>query len=467
MLKEVPLGEFQPDLAPSHSNHLTVAKNVRATANGYGPVGSFQAITSSADEALLGAGSFAASTGDYTLLAATGTKLRKYDASWTDVLSVTTSQPWRFAQFGDNVVYANGGQLGRYQLIPATAGVITDAPVGAIDVATVRDFVMALTSDNQAVWSGFNDCTAWTAGEDQSDFQPLLDGGPAVRILGGEYAIILQKNTIRRVSYAGPPVIFQFDVISPEVGCMAAGSVTQLGRLVFFLSERGFEMCDGQEVTPISDEKLNRWFFDRYSRSDISNMSASINPRTPEVWFAMPGTPGMILIYNWLLKRWTYLELDVAHIFYGLTAAVALETLDTFYPSGLDSIPLSLDDAAFAGGNPVLMISDSSHVIGSLTGAAMEATVRQENIELTPGMRSRVRNLRPVTDATNASATVNAKMRAGDGEDVVSASAMRSNGKMPIRANGRYLDTTLTIPAEEHWSYLQGCEYEFEAGDGR
>src|SRR6185369_15289408 len=110
----------------------------------------------------------------------------------------------------------------------------------------------------------------------QSDFQPLLDGGPFVRIVGGEYAIVLQKNTIRRVTYVGPPVIFQFDVISPEVGCLAAGSVANVGRLIFFLSERGFEMCDGETVTPIADEKINRWFFLRFSRSDIGNMWAAI-----------------------------------------------------------------------------------------------------------------------------------------------------------------------------------------------
>jgi hypothetical protein len=58
-------------------------------------------------------------------------------------------------------------------------------------------------------------------------------------------------------------------------------------------------------------------------------------------------------------------------------------------------------------------------------------------------------------------------MRAGDAESIVSAASMRSNGKMPIRANGRYVNLALTIPAGETWSYVQGCEYEFEAGDGR
>jgi hypothetical protein len=44
---------------------------------------------------------------------------------------------------------------------------------------------------------------------------------------------------------------------------------------------------------------------------------------------------------------------------------------------------------------------------------------------------------------------------------------MRTNGKMPVRSNGRYNDITMTIPAGELWTDIQGVECEFEAGDGR
>jgi hypothetical protein len=466
MLKDVPFPEWGPDNAET-GQFLAVAKNVVPTANGYAPVGAFQSITGSVGAAVVGAGSFASSTGSYTLLAATSAKLRKYDTSWSDVLTVTTAARWYFAQFGDNICYANGGALGRYQLGAGTAAAISGAPSNAIDVATVRDFVMCLTADNQAVWSAFNDCTGWTAGTNQSDFQPLLDGGPAQRIIGGEYAIILQKNAIRRVTYVSPPVIFQFDVISPEVGCMAPGSVANVGRLIFFLSERGFEMSDGESVTPIADEKFNRWFFSSYSRSDIANMWAAINPRAPEVYWVMPGTPGLAIVYNWVLKKASTIEVDVTAIFSGLTSATSLEAVDTLYPSGIDSVPVSLDDASLSGGNPVLMVVDGSNNVGSLTGSPLQASVGLRNIELTPGRRSRLRNLRPDTDATTASAALIARMRSGDTGTEASTGSMRTNGNLPVRANGRYFDSTLTIPSGTAWTYLQGCEYEFESGDAR
>lgn len=469
MLKEIPFGAWTPDLAPSKSNHVIEAWNVYPTSNGYAPVPGFEQIAPTLGAALVGGGSFASSTGVYTLLAATAAKLRKYTShAWSDVLTpITTSKRWYFAQFGDNIVYANGGALGKYDLLTGAAANISGAPSNAIDVATVGDFVMAALDDSQIQWSSFNDCTAWTPGTNQADIQPLLDGGPAVRIVGGQYGIVFQTNCIRRIQYTGQPDIwFQIDKISPEIGCMAGGSVAYTGRLIFFLSERGFEMCDGENVAPIADEKFNRWFFANFSRSDIAQMWSAIDPRNAFVLWAMPGNPGLIIAYSWTLKRGTAILVDNSALLTGLTEAVSIDELDSIY-GDIDAVPISIDDPSLAGGNPVLMIVNNDFEIGALTGASLEATIRQDNIELTPGRRSRVRSYRPITDATSATVSINAKMKAGDAEARVATSEMRENGKMPIRANGRFLDTRLTIPAGHTWSYVQGGEYEFEPGDGR
>jgi hypothetical protein len=58
-------------------------------------------------------------------------------------------------------------------------------------------------------------------------------------------------------------------------------------------------------------------------------------------------------------------------------------------------------------------------------------------------------------------------MRSGDTGTEASTGSMRTNGNLPVRANGRFFDSTLTIPSGAAWTYLQGCEYEFESGDAR
>lgn len=465
MLKAYPFLEWLPDIAPSGT--VTIATNVRPIANGYAPVQDFQAVTAGLGATFTGGAAFVGSDGNSTLLSATAAKLRKYSAGWTDIATLATTKRWRFAQFGDSVPFANGGTLGVYDLIAGTVSTPTDAPA-AIDVFRVRDFVMALTTDNAAQWCQFNNAGVWTTGANQADKQPLL-GGQGVAGVGGEFGLILRKNGIDRVTYVGSTndIIFQFDEITAEFGCMAQGSVANTDKLTFFLSERGFALCDGETVIPIAEEKFNRWFFSTYAREEIANIWAAIDPRYSLVLWAMPGTPGRIILYNWVLKRGAVLEMNVTAMFTGFTSNISLDALDALYPSGLDSIPISLDDASLAGGNPLLLVVDDTNTLGTLNGANMAATLRLANVEPTPGRRSRVRTLRPVSDATNATATINARMRAGDAEGVVSASTMRGSGRMPIRSNGRYNDVTITIPAGEAWSYIQGVELEFEAGDNR
>jgi hypothetical protein len=467
VLKAYPFSEWRPDLAPT--NQCTLAQNVYPIANGYGPVKDFQAVTSALDGAFVGGAAFIGSDGNATLLSATATDLNKYSGSWSSVLAIATTSRWRFAQFGNNVLYANGGTLGSYDLIAGTTSTPVDAPT-AIDVFRVRDFVMAITDQNEAQWCQFNDSGTWTGGTNQADTQPIL-GGQAVAGVGGEYGVILRKNGIDRVTYVGEvgtlDVIFQFDEVSAEVGCMAQGSVANHGRLVFFLSERGFEMFDGEAVTPIADEKFNRWFFGTYSRSEIDNIWAAIDPQRTLVLWAMPASPGRIIAYNWTLKRGAVISVDVAALFTGFTSNTSLDALDAIYPGGLDSIPISLDDASLSGGSPLLLIVDSTNTLGTLAGSAMEAMLVQSNIEPVPAKRTRIRSVRPITDATNASLTIDARMRVGDAEAKVSAATMRDNGKMPVRSNGRYNTISLTIPAGEVWTYVQGVECEFEAGDGR
>jgi hypothetical protein len=462
--KALPLGEWIPD----NPGGLQIARNVRAIANGYAPIKAPQAATTALAAAFNGGGAFIDSSGGSTLLAATASNLYRYTTTWGSLSALASSQVVRFAQFGDHVILANGGTAKSYSLTGATVSTPTDAPT-LIDVAQTRDFVMGITTDNALQWCQFNNSSVWTTGSNQADKQPSL-WGQLRRIVGGEYMVAITDRAVVRGTYVGVEggldIIWQFDEISAETGCMAAGSVCNVGRLIFFLSERGFMMCDGNEVTPIADEKFNRWFFDTYSRAEISGIWAAIDPRYSLALWAMPGNPGRIIAYNWVLKRATTIEIDVQGIFTGYTAGIPLDSLDAIY-GNLDAIPISLDDPSLAGGNPILLVAGSDYVLSALTGDNLEALFRVEEIEPTPGRRSRIRTIRPVTDATSATATIDARLRIGDTEGVRSASSMRSNGKLPIRSNGRYNTLELTVPDAHDWSFIEGFELEWEAGDSR
>lgn len=415
-------------------------------------------------------GASTAGTVPSTNSATTANLCRYSGSSWSVVYSATTTGRYRFAQFGDNIIIANGGALLSYGLLTGTAAAISGAPT-ATDVATVRDYVVVLGPNGNQLdvrWSQFNNSSAWTEGVNGADDQPLLSGGKGVAIVGGEYGIVLQRNAIKRMSPSGDPVlIFEFDEISSEIGCMAQGSVAAVGKMIFFLSERGFMMCDGQAVTPIGEEKFNRWFFDTYSRADIAGMYSAIDPRRCLVMWAMPGSPGRILAYNWELERAATIETGITGIFTGFTANTSLDAVDALYPGGLDAIPISLDDASLSGGNPLLLIANESSAVGTLNGTTLDALFRLENIEPTKGRRSRIRSLKPIGDMVAATATIDSRQRPGDPENSVTASGLRPSGIMPIRTNGRYSDITLGVPAGATWTFAQGIELEFEPGETR
>ena len=467
MRKLVEFGPLLPDLPPA--GQLVGAENVFATPNGYGPVGAVQTFAPPLT-GWSGGGAFVGSDGVSSLLSGTSTNLYRFSSgAWTSVLA-TSAARWRFAQFGDNVIAVNGGAPVTYDLTTGTAAVLGGSPPASDMVVTIRDFVVVAGNPAAILtvtWSGNNDSTEWTPGTDESDSQQMLDGGEVMGLAGGEYGVVLQRNAIKRMTYEGPPIGFRFDEISSNVGCMAKGSVVQAGRLVFFLSERGFMLCDGNEARPIGSEKIDRTFFDRYAREDITTgIYAAVDPRRYTVMWAMPGVPGMIWAYNWILDRWTTISADLTGVFSGFTANVSIEGVDILYPGGIDTVPGSLDDPQFSGGNPLLLVVDAVGAIGTLSGDNMAARFSVADMELAQG-RSRVRMIRPVTDATAVSCTMDTRARAGDLSEVRTSGSMRASGDVPIRANGRTFKLGLEIPAGQIWSYVQGSVVEFEAAGER
>lgn len=470
MLKRYSYGEWRPDLAPSDGT-LDIAKNVLPSANGYRPAKSFAAITPALPEPFAGGAAYVSSTGETSFLAGTSNKLLRFSgADWAVLLTALSVEAWRFTQYGDLVIAVNGGAPQKYSLLDGTASLLGGDPPPADMVATVRDFVVVAGNpdDRQTVtWSAFNNAEGWTSGTDQSDFQQMLSGGEVTGLAGGEYGIILQRDRIVRMTYTGGDTIFQFDEVASNVGCMSKGSVAQAGKLVFFLSERGFMVTSGAEPTPIGAEKIDRTFFGRYSRDDIKRIKAAVDPRTTTVVWSMPGSPGTVWAYNWTLERWTTVEVGVSGVFTGFTANVSLEALDLLYPGGVDTVPFSLDDLRLAGGNPLLLVANAAGVIGVLNGPNMAATFALARQEPIPGRNARARLARPITDAINGTVFLDSRRRAGDVESVVFSSDVRGNGDVPLRANGRHIEITHVIPAGETWTYATGIDLTVEPAGAR
>lgn len=464
------LGEFKPDLPPA--GQLTVCTNALPTSAGYGSVGSFVSFTP-ALAGITGGAAFVSSQGTTAFLAGTATDLYRYSGvSWASVLSGQTAKRWRFAQYGDNAIGVNGGPPVNFKLNQGTAALLAGQPPNSDMVAVVGDFAVVAgdpANIDTVTWSGLNNSEQWpatsTPDKNQSDSQQMLDGGEVMGLASGEYGVVLQRQAIKRMTYQGGDVIFAFGTISSNIGCMAKGSVAQAGRLVFFLSERGFYYTDGaSEPVPIGFEKIDATFFATYSRQDIeTGIYAAVDPRRNLVIWSMPGNPGKLWCYNYQVQRWSVVSVNVSLVFSGFSPNVSLDAIDARY-GNLDATPVSLDDPVLAGGNPLFLLADQMGDVGLLSGAALDAVFTWTRANLTPG-RARIRSATPATDAKSVIVSVKGRARASDLGYAVSSAAMRANGSIPLRINGQQFEFTMTVQAP--WTYAQGMRVDFETGGAR
>lgn len=450
-------------------NVLTIADNVLAFQTGYGPVGSFSAVSSTLGDDFKGGASFISTGGAAYLLAGGSSSLRRLTAGmWTSVVSgLSVTGRWKFVQVGNYAVAVNGSNDTRQvDLATATQSIVTDAP-GGVDIAVVGGHVFIAQPDGaqlDVAWSALNDREGWTPGVDQSGQETMLTGGEVMGLAGGEYGVVLQRERLVRIDLTGEadtPV--SFNEITTNYGCASTASIVQAGRSVFFLSDRGFmTLEDGQALRPIGNEKFDRHFRDTVQRGDWEKLWTAVDPRRTLVMWGIPGSPGRVWVYNWALDRATSMVLPFEGFFSGYENSISLEELDALFPDGLESIPYSLDDPRFEGGTPSLyFVQDNA--VGLLAGPPLEAKLEQGTFAAGDGMRFRLRGVWPEINATSGvTARFEGRQRMGDTADEASNGNMQESGRIPLRVTGKYFVPRFTVAAGTDWSIFTGYQVEGE-----
>lgn len=448
-----------------------MANNVYPKTDGYGPLSGFTAFSGALGASFLGGQSFIATDSQSSLLVGTDAGLLKYaGSSWTTLVSsMTVTDHWDFAQFGDYAIGVNGSVTKVVDLTTAAASTLTGAPAGKC-IGVVGDYVVIgqAAGDLLGIYtSAFNDHTDWDYATSTATYQPMLTGGEVMGIASGEYGVILQRQRIVRMSRTGDVnAPFAYDDISTNIGCASKGSVAQHGNRVFFLSDAGFKcLVAGQEpILNIGSEKVDRTFISEVARDDWEQIFTAVDPQSKVVIWCVPG--GKLWIYNWELDRWTTATPNVEGVFSGFTTSTDLETLSVSYPD-LDAMTISLDDPRWSGGNPRLY-AVQSQAVGTFYGDRLEATLELSFNEFVPGRNARIRAIRPITDAVSGhTITLDCRARIGDAENLKTASTIRTSGIMPVRASGRYIRPKWTVAAGTDWGFAQALEFEMEAGGER
>ena len=521
--------EWLPD-QPSILDSVSEANNVIPLAVGYGPFKSAVNYSGTATEDLNNC--FAAKLdNDVFIFAGGATKLFKVDN--TDLFLVDESKAggytgtnrWQFLQFGNLALASNGSEkIQAYDVNSSTAfaDASSDAPIAKY-ITAVRDFVVAAnigagTTPNKVQWSGINDASTWTTtATSQSDFQLLPDGGDITGIVGGEFGIVFLEKAIVRMSYIGSPLIFQFDTISRNVGCIEGNSIAQYSGTAYFLSDDGFYATNGQTLTGIGSEKVDRYFFNNANIGDIDSISAAVDPeRNLVIWNYTNVSGGRsLLIYNFETQKWCEADTDVDYLSTLTTAGATLDGLDSAYNvtagsftigkqytirsvgntnfqaigavadtvgvlftatgvgSGtgvaidmaasaaalktVDTLVTTLDDRLYKGGKFLFGGVRDTRII-TFTGTNATGSIITNDLEY--GYNSVVTLIRPSVDNGSANIQVASRRMLDDTITYGSSVSASQEDRCSVRSAGRYHRVALT-PTGANWSSAIGIDIDY------
>jgi len=468
-------GDWLPDQPAVASEGLSKADGVAAIAGGYAPIAGFAPMKNGTLAArCIGAGGYRHADAPY-LFAATTSNIYSYSTSgYTSLasgLAGARDLGVRFCPYGAFMLATNGTDpIKRFD--PASPGTMTSlggSPPTARYLGVVRGFVVAGYAGGSGLrvaWSDNGNSASWApGGASEAGQYDMAGGGDVTGIVGGEYGLVFQEDRILRMTYTADDTVWQFDEIVTDAGCAAPKSLASWGKTSFFWSNRGFMTCDGVSVQAIGDEKVDRTFRSLIDRGYFGAMSAAVDPTRALYIIAVPSADPVtsVFLYNYAEGRWTTATLTSEFLFSALSLSSSVEDLDSVYPS-IDADGLTLDGAALRGGVPSIMLFDGTHRLGTLSGPPIAATITDATRELAPGRRSRIRNIRPLTDAAAAAVTVAGANRRGDAMAETRYPQPQANGAFRCRENWNLTRVTLSIPAGTGWTYAQGYDADAMAG---
>lgn len=473
MATTIDFGEWMPDQA-GVTGAIQEAYNVVPQAIGYAPLPNAVDLSGAASETLTNV--FATKYGGTTTLFAAGTtKLFKFDSTDLSLDNVsksggyTTADRFYFVQFGQRLIAANGNsKLQSWDLGSSTAFAdLSAAAPTAKFVTVIRDFVVAAntaSAPSTVYWSDINDETDWTPSDlSQSDSQIIPDGGDIRGITGGEFGIVLLEKAISRMSYVGAPLFFQFDTIAKNIGCYEANSIAQFGNLTFFLADDGFYVCDGQSVSPIGAEKVDRFFFTNVDQSKMNEMSATIDSiRKLVIWqFTDIFSRKRLMIYNWQAKKWSEGETDTNYLAPIASAGITLEALDVY--GNMDTIDTSFDSRLWAGGKFVSAGTRGAKIV-TFTGQPKEGYITSSDIG--NGSQSIITLAKPKIDNGSSSVAVYSRNLLTATPTFGTATNADSENRVSLRSSGNY-HRVRVYPTGVNWKTAVGVDVTIVPTGGR
>jgi hypothetical protein len=402
--------------------------------------------------------------GTTRFIAGTGTTLEEAGAStWTDVsrsIAYTTAatQRWRFAQFGNVSLAANGADTMQASVTSGDFSCISGAPVAAI-VETVGQFVFGFNTTTSAQgWqcAGIGAHTSWTpaiATQAASGTLTATPGSITAARRFGNHIVAFKKESMYLGVYVGPPTIWNFDQIPGSAGAMSQESVVSIGTpenpKLIFMGPDDFYLYDGAKPIPLGTNRVRLAVFNALLQSRYYACAAMHDRINSLVYFYYPVAdsvrPDKCVVYNYRTDKWGVDDRQIEVPVEWISPGITYDSLGNEYATYADLPSLAYDSAFLNSSLPVPAIFDTSHTVKTLTGASTSSSLTTgdygDDDKVTTFRRVRPRFLTKPT-----SATWTHQYRMSPGDTLTSDTAVSlSNGTFDFVRSARWHRGTMAL----------------------
>jgi hypothetical protein len=453
----IPITGFAPDSDPTTPGVVTDCSNIIPTIRGLqaAPAAVVPAGMTALASACRGAAVTISTTGVRRFFAGTQTKLYELlGTTWTDVSSGiytgSVDNRWSFAQFGNATIATND-----VDSMQASTGAgftaIATAPKARI-VVSAPNFVIAFNTSDATFgdapdrwWcSEFQNHAGWTPSVTTQATTGRLVGDGGELTAGarlGQNVVAYKSRSMYIGSYVGSPVVWQWDQIPGEVGCVGPEAVIDVGGAHIFVGEDNIWFYDGTRPVSIAEGQIREWFFANSSQAFRFRTIVSFDRQNNRVYFHYcgtgntTGTPDQTLVYHIGRRSWGRANATTQAALQFVAAGV---TFDSNVGTFDGQTPASFDSQIYLAGGRLNAAFDGSNTLVTYSGSAAASSLTTGDLGDDDGT-SMMRRARLRFKSEPTSATCTGMTKSGEGRSLITAStASLTDSGFDIRQTARW-----------------------------